>query len=523
MLTVIVPTFIRQLGIRQFPLKGEVYCDPIVRHYRGNRHASDLLADNIIIRTSTVMFWAQQLLGKQDHEEIDALFFTNMYLVSQDLESMGLNIVPNSTVEYRGNAAEFIRELESIPKPQSDAKAICVKSSMAYFWPKSLYDALRDAGYKVILEELGESHISHLFAFFTWCSFVGIDTGMFVVLSARYNAHPNLDVRSVDAQNNDLDMIGMGATVINYPASFWHYQLNLLKERPLEVHWDYSVKHEKNCLFLNRQPRPHRLFALSYFQQKGLLDQIYWSMIMPDNVRENNFEEYLGSLIEGTQRPRHHFNNAPSWINEQSLLDLKTIVPKTLDTVPEGRLGAVDGYYIENTDFSLVSETIGGRLSIYDMSTNEFPAFSPWIVDYYTNPDFRNAHRRYGFITEKTFKPISLGHPFLVIGNNKLLMMLQSMGFKTFDFAGFDESYDLDTDDHRRLERVLDEAIRLSREGFNAELAKDIVEHNKQVFNNQKHLTSVFKKWLAEPLIKACSSKRKNLKNSHKGVSPLTN
>jgi len=57
-------------------------------------------------------------------------------------------------------------------------------------------------------------------------------------------------------------------------------------------------------------------------------------------------------------------------------------------------------------------------------------------------------------LTEKTFKPIVLQQPFLMLAPRHSLSYLRSYGFRTFD-AIWDESYD-SLPDHSRLEAVLD-------------------------------------------------------------------
>jgi hypothetical protein len=56
-------------------------------------------------------------------------------------------------------------------------------------------------------------------------------------------------------------------------------------------------------------------------------------------------------------------------------------------------------------------------------------------------------------LTEKSFKPIALGMPFILSATAGSLAYLRSYGFKTFD-AFWDESYDLETDDFVRAEKV---------------------------------------------------------------------
>jgi hypothetical protein len=46
-----------------------------------------------------------------------------------------------------------------------------------------------------------------------------------------------------------------------------------------------------------------------------------------------------------------------------------------------------------------------------------------------------------GTLSEKTFKTIFYGHPFIIVGYNGRLAALKSLGYKTFDCI-FDESYD---------------------------------------------------------------------------------
>ena len=54
------------------------------------------------------------------------------------------------------------------------------------------------------------------------------------------------------------------------------------------------------------------------------------------------------------------------------------------------------------------------------------------------------------FITEKTFRPLLVGHPFMILGQAGTLKKLRNWGFIT-DFDGVDQSYDLIEDDRERF------------------------------------------------------------------------
>jgi hypothetical protein len=85
-------------------------------------------------------------------------------------------------------------------------------------------------------------------------------------------------------------------------------------------------------------------------------------------------------------------------------------------------------------------------------------------------------------LTEKTFKAIALEMPFVLVAPAGSLTYLREYGFKTFDEI-FDESYDLETDDTKRIEAV----TRLLKDLDNLSVAErndihqaclPIVEHN---------------------------------------------
>ena len=84
-------------------------------------------------------------------------------------------------------------------------------------------------------------------------------------------------------------------------------------------------------------------------------------------------------------------------------------------------------------------------------------------------------------LTEKTFKPIAMGMPFVIVGTQGSLKYLRSYGFKTFGDL-WDESYDDEPDDSKRIEKIahtlklLDELGEHRQAIFDS--AWDIVKHN---------------------------------------------
>jgi hypothetical protein len=90
-------------------------------------------------------------------------------------------------------------------------------------------------------------------------------------------------------------------------------------------------------------------------------------------------------------------------------------------------------------------------------------------------------------LTEKTFKPIALGMPFVIVGTKGSLEYLRSYGFKTFGNI-WDESYDLAEDDVRieciaELLKSLD-VLSIKAKQLLFDRAQEVIEHNWNHFYN---------------------------------------
>jgi len=64
------------------------------------------------------------------------------------------------------------------------------------------------------------------------------------------------------------------------------------------------------------------------------------------------------------------------------------------------------------------------------------------------------------FCTEKTYKPILAGHPFIILSGAGTYQYLKELGFKTFD-PWIDESFDLEPDPNVRIKMIADQIEKL--------------------------------------------------------------
>jgi len=211
--------------------------------------------------------------------------------------------------------------------------------------------------------------------------------------------------------------------------------------------YDRSVKKEKKFLSLNRRWHDHRLLLVCLLAQNNLIEDNYVSLgLMPEEVE--TAQKQLSSIVDH----RFDLNGVQEGFNL-----IKDRVPLQIDNVDLkinqfGNKSLPISFY-QKSFFSLVSSTAG----------------------------FSYQERSVGF-TEKEVKPILARHPFIIHNLPHTLKHLKSMGFLTFE-PWFDESYDNETNDWNRLNKIVAEVKRLNSLSFDEwyqmlDEMNPVLEHN---------------------------------------------
>ena len=165
---------------------------------------------------------------------------------------------------------------------------------------------------------------------------------------------------------------------------------------------NYSINRPYKFLFLNGQVRDHRKFMIA--QLTDILDTALWSNLDPGN-------------------------GPVKLLDRQYELDRFNVdVPRTDTNVKKylfgsgiwGEIYLVAAQYI-NTYFSLVTETV-----------HAYP---------------------YSFRTEKIWKPIAIGHPWIAVANQGYYRDIRNLGFQTFGHI-IDESFDNIENNHDRMLQI---------------------------------------------------------------------
>jgi len=92
------------------------------------------------------------------------------------------------------------------------------------------------------------------------------------------------------------------------------------------------------------------------------------------------------------------------------------------------------------------------------------------------------------FLTEKTFKPIRHGQPFVIFGTAHSLATLRRLGYRTYD-SYIDNSYDTVVDNTNRFIKLIDIVRNLGNQDLHAwfeQLAED-AKYNQELFIGSKY------------------------------------
>lgn len=91
---------------------------------------------------------------------------------------------------------------------------------------------------------------------------------------------------------------------------------------------------------------------------------------------------------------------------------------------------------------------------------------------------------RVPFVTEKTWKPVAMQHPFMIVGEPGTLQHLHSLGFETFENL-WSEDYDTTQSTSHRIDQVVENLAQYTTAPLD-QLTLQKLEHNRNHFFNHK-------------------------------------
>ena len=219
--------------------------------------------------------------------------------------------------------------------------------------------------------------------------------------------------------------------------------------RNITVEHDYEKK-TANFLCYNRVIKTHRCHLVAEMQLNNLINGNMVSFV-PE-----------GELYPGAYRTANETIQSCTYIAEEQKAQYAPVLDKQL---------LIDDYDVTGNGPMVSNHFEQALLSVITETT-------------YENGDV--------FLSEKTFKAIAHGHPFIIVGPAESLQQLRLLGFQTFNGI-VDETYDTIYDNNERMAAIVAELKRINALDPFARRAmflalNDIAKQNKQVFDSNPKL-----------------------------------
>ena len=239
-------------------------------------------------------------------------------------------------------------------------------------------------------------------------------------------------------------------------------QEDLPKEVSVDVEYKYksvNIFKTKHFLKINRTNRDERDIFMLFLNFEQLFDKCLVSF-----PELHKWPNYQSQFYKYTQ--------------QENINDLKSKLPFDIDKTDEmnhGPAGVGEGFF----DADLAFNPIHYRNTFISIVMGAFPF------------DTSGYH-----LHSSTFNPMYCGHPIIQFAPYKTLEVMRDYGFKTFD-KWWDESYDNEKDDWKRLQMIMDLVLKLSEcdEKDLLHMYKDMQEtlqHNIGIIENYDTKTNLY-------------------------------
>ena len=229
---------------------------------------------------------------------------------------------------------------------------------------------------------------------------------------------------------------------------FFHGFAALDWYRDLKYFKNIDQGFDKTFICLNRlctKERSYRLNLVAEIMEKGLLDKGHVSLQLFDNNKN---------------------------MLKNEIFDFNSLLSKNAKIKAFTQLDNLQN------NLTLDNKQVKGSASA-DMGYNEHNLLQSGLWHIVTETVF--YHKKL-HLTEKIFKPIVVQRPFILVAAPGNLAYLKTYGFKTFD-RWIDESYDLEEDNDKRIQLIVNEIEKLSNLSWEDTLAmyeemREVLEHN---------------------------------------------
>lgn len=275
---------------------------------------------------------------------------------------------------------------------------------------------------------------------------------------------------SVDLEGRLVDVNEFKINTLHFP----HFFISTLFE--LEIKNMVNIEKTKDFLILNRRLGYHKFQLLNVIKNNGLLENSLFTVlsINPD----------LRDLITSNKKVENDCKELG--INNDNFIPI---------TLPN--------------DVGVFGDVVKGDKYLYNLNVDWFYKTKVNVVGE-TFYDIKNDLGNIMFndivhITEKTWKPIHIGVPFVIGATNNHLKTIRNFGFKTFEGI-INEDYDTEINSNKKINKIVNSSIELLKI-YNSKEVLDIVEYNFNLFKDIEHKKQIVEKFFLKPFEKLVMKK----------------
>ena len=306
-------------------------------------------------------------------------------------------------------------------------------------WNPNFFELNRDIGFSCIsskyLKDIRDG-ISKIVLYLPYEGYSGIENNYDFEIIEEWRLKENLPVNSIYFLNGNL----LSESIVkNRGFGYKAYGIsqfetwNIYKSDEII---DFKPTTDK-FLFLsyNRNPRVYRVYLLWHLYQNGLFDKGLISFYKLDDTKH-----YHGSNIDQNFL-QYLRDNTPIKIDDKYDLYYNLACNISLDDYKE-------------TFISIITESLTEENTL--------------------------------FFSEKIWKPIMIGHPFMLLGNPGSLKYLKELGYKTFD-KWLNEDYDNEPNMIKRSQMIVEEMTKFKSKTISElmtirEEMKEVCLHNMTMY-----------------------------------------
>jgi hypothetical protein len=306
------------------------------------------------------------------------------------------------------------------------------------FLPSAMWETIRDNSNVFLLIYQATEPNTYFYYSKPWINLIeflkskNILPNKIYYISGDIRVKENHENKKIDFLS-DVNMLGIGIFELVHNSR----HLKISGENFLESFELYKqTANKKKFLNLNNVMRPNKQSLFFYLHKNNLIDDALisnlWTSPRDTVLSKKDFNEY------------YNYDNSDYEMFCQTVIKRKEILG---DNFNSNQASPINFY--SDTKYSLVSETHAGSNILC--------------------------------VSEKTYKPILMGHPFLIFGNTFTLSYLKNLGYETFDNK-FNEEYDLCNSIKDKLQIVIEN---VSKDFVIDELTLEKCDHNQKLFLKQ--------------------------------------